>query len=319
MRRQPAVSRADIVRMPSKFTRILTAAAAATLAVLAFAQYAHAQTRDSGCPDGLMRRSEAGTGMLLLDSTVPGCYLPAPRMSADIAVDISGPIARTKVTQRFENPADGWVEGVYVFPLPETAAVDTLKMKIGERLIEGQIKERQEARRVYEAAKAEGRKTSLVEEERPNIFTNSVANIGPHETVVVQIEYQESLRFDAARYHLRVPLVVAPRFNPAPSALLVQFDKGAAVRVTDPVPDRDRLDSPVVRPEFGKINPASLTVQLHASFPLGPIVSGSHKISVVRNAEGEASIGLSDGDVPADRDFTLDFADRKSTRLNSSH
>ena len=166
-------------------------------------------------------------------------------MAADFTIDISGPVARTRVTQRFENPADGWVEGVYLFPLPEGAAVDTLKMKIGERLIEGQIKERQEARQIYEAAKAEGKRASLVEQERPNIFTNSVANIGPHETIVVQIEYQESLRFDAGRYHLRVPLVVAPRFNPAPSATPCALSRRRAVRASSiPCPTGTGLKRP---------------------------------------------------------------------------
>src|SRR6185436_19303328 len=152
--------------------------------------------------------------------------------------------ARTKVTQRFQNPADGWIEGIYVFTLPEGAAVDTLKMKIGEHFIEGQIEERGQARQIYEAAKSEGRKASLVEQERPNVFTNQVANIGPHETIAVQIEYQESLRFDAGRYHLRVPLVVAPRFSPPPRVSLVQYDSVARLTRSDPVPDRDRLNAP---------------------------------------------------------------------------
>src|SRR5262249_7535617 len=154
----------------------------------------------SACDAGLMRPSEAGSGTFLLKTKTPGCYLPAPRVAADISVDVSGPTARTTVIQRFENPSDGWVEGIYVFPLPETAAVDTIKMQIGDRFIEGEVKERQQARAIYEAAKAQGAKASLVEQERPNVFTNSVANIGPHDAILVRIEYQQSLRFDAGRY-----------------------------------------------------------------------------------------------------------------------
>ena len=99
-------------------------------------------------------------------------------------------------TQRFVNPTAQWREGVYVFPLPELAAVDHLKMHVGERVIEGIIKERGEAKRTYDAAKTEGRKATLVEQERPNMFTTSVANIGPNEEIVVAIEYQETLRYD---------------------------------------------------------------------------------------------------------------------------
>ena len=107
---------------------------------------------------------------------------------------MSGPTARARVTQIFRNPTEGWVEAVYVYPLPEGGAVDSLKMVIGDRVVIGDIKERKEARAIYEEAKAAGRKTTLLEQERPNLFTNSVANIGPGETVLVQIEYQEPVR-----------------------------------------------------------------------------------------------------------------------------
>jgi hypothetical protein len=142
-----------------------------------------------------------------------------------------------------------------------------------------------------------------------HIFTNNVANIGPHETIAVQIEYQESLRFDHGRYQMRVPLVVAPRFSPSPAPVLAQFTAGSLGLVrSDPVPDRDRLVAPVVRPEWGKINPVSLTVNLEAGFPLGDVASDSHKLSIVRNGTTAASVGLTDGDVPSDRDFTFSFA-----------
>ncbi len=106
---------------------------------------------------------------------------------------------------------------MYVFPLPELSAVDHLTMRIGEREIEGQIKERAEARRSYETAKAEGRKTTLVEQERPNLFTTNVANIGPGEEILVALEYEETLHYDngtstcASRLRLRHATFRAPR------------------------------------------------------------------------------------------------------------
>src|SRR5262249_44954661 len=143
-------------------------------------------------------------------------YVEAPLAATDVDLVVSGPTARARVTQIFHNPTDGWVEAVYVYPLPAGGAVDTLKMVIGERIIVGDIKDRKAAREIYEQAKAEGRKASLIEQERPNIFTNSVANIGPHEAVVVQIEYQEPVRQSGNEFSLRLPLVVAPRYSPAP-------------------------------------------------------------------------------------------------------
>jgi Ca-activated chloride channel family protein len=296
-------------RAATRFVQITTAIFATLALTIGFSARAPAQPRAT-CPDGLMRAGEAGTGVLLLRTREPGCYLPAPRVAANVEVAISGPVARTRVTQRFENPSNGWVEGIYVFPLPEAAAVDMLKMQIGERFIEGVIKERQEARRIYEEAKAEGRKASLVEQERPNVFTNQVANIAPHDAIVVQIEYQESLRFDVDKYHLRVPMVVAPRYSPRPQppAMAQLVAMGEPVRApADPVPDRERLESPLVPPQLGTVNPVTLTVALETGFPLGVVESESHDISVARNGTSGASVAIR-GEVPADRDFTLSFA-----------
>lgn len=277
------------------------------LLLLDFAERARAETIGCG-GDGMMGIDDAGTGTLLLRTATPGRYLPAPRVATDIKVDISGNVARTRVTQRFTNPADGWAEGIYVFPLPDTAAVDTLKMQIGDRFIEGEIKERQEARAIYEAAKAEGKKASLMEQERPNVFTNSIANIGPGETVIVQIEYQEALGFNEGKFSLRVPLVVAPRYTPKPTAMLVHCSNGGiGLNISDPVPDHDRLEAPVLRPEVGKINPVALTINLEAGFPLGTIESASHKIAVRRNGDTGAAITLKEGEEPADKDFVLTF------------
>ena len=118
------------------------------------------------------------------------------------------------VTQEFLNPTAGWLEGVYVFPLPEGAAVDAMRLQVGERVIEGQIREREEARRTYQQAQQTGKKASLLEQERPNVFTISVANIGPAEAVVVDIEYQEVVRYDQGEFRLRFPMVVGPRYIP---------------------------------------------------------------------------------------------------------
>ena len=122
---------------------------------------------------------DVGTGALLFKTKEEGKYIEAPTVAADVKMDVSGPVIRSKVTQRFTNPSKKWVEAVYVFPLPEDSGVDTLKIIVGDRFIEGKIKERAEAAQIYEQAKREGKKAGLMEQERPNMFTTSVANIGP--------------------------------------------------------------------------------------------------------------------------------------------
>jgi len=159
--------------------------------------------------------NEAKTGQLLLRTDMPGQYTVAPTVETEVAIEVNGVIARTRLTQVFHNPGDEFVEGIYVFPLPEKAAVDHLWMRIGERAIEGVIQEKEEARQTYEKAKSEGKKAALVEQQRPNLFTNSVAHIGPNEQVRVTIEYQQPLAYDNGEYRLRFPLAVTPRYVPA--------------------------------------------------------------------------------------------------------
>src|SRR5439155_653925 len=125
----------------------------------------------------LLQPGDAKSGSLLLKED--GAYTEAIRLGIDVDITVSGPTLRARVTQVFRNPTKDWVEATYVYPLPTGGAVDTLKMVVGDRVIVGDIKERQQARVIYEEARRAGQKAALTEQERPNIFTNSVANIGP--------------------------------------------------------------------------------------------------------------------------------------------
>ncbi len=225
-----------------------------------------------GPQPAVLKASDARSGTLLLKSDDDGTT-EAIRLGIDVDLTVSGPTVRARVTQIFRNPTQNWVEATYVYPLPPGGAVDTLKMVVGERVIVGEIKERQQARAVYEQARSNGQKAALTEQERPNIFTNSVANIGPGETVLVQIEYQEPVQQSGNEFSLRVPLVVGPRYNPAPVVQSVDFrpdGRGWASTSSDPVPDRDRISPPVLDPaQNGPVNPTAITVRLQAGFPLG--------------------------------------------------
>lgn len=266
-------------------------------------------------PDGtqlaasFVRPNDMNSGALLLPAIREGQYIEAPRLKTEVEIEVNGPVARVSVTQRFENPADGWVEGIYVFPLPEQSAVDTLKMRVGDRLIEGVIKVREEARRVYEEAKRQGKKAALLEQQRDNLFTNNVANIGPGETVIVNIEYQQTIRQDNGLFSLRFPMVVAPRYSPQPIIQTVDFERGGSgFGTVDPVPDRDQIEAPVLDPrENAKINPVSLSVKLAAGFPIGEVESPFHEL-VSRNIdEATRTLTLKNDSVPADRDFVLNW------------
>jgi Ca-activated chloride channel homolog len=248
----------------------------------------------------LVTPNDMQSGGLLLKSSEKGKYLEAPRVATDFTVTVSGPTARTIVTQQFSNPSDGWVEGVYVFPLPDNSAVDTLKIVSGTRVIVGDVKEKQEAKVIYETAKNNGEAAALLEQERPNMFTNSVANIGPHEKVTVQIEYQETIRQSSGTYTLRLPLVVAPRYNPQTIVQTVDFGtKGLGTTKTE-APTPPTMDPALNAP----INPVSITVKLDAGFALGEVKSSYHKIDIADKGSNAREISLN-GIVPADKDFEL--------------
>jgi Ca-activated chloride channel family protein len=258
-------------------------------------------------PVAVVKPSEARSGSLML-KTDDG-YADAIRLGIDVDLTVSGPTVRARVTQIFQNPTQNWVEAIYVYPLPAGGAVDTLKMVVGDRVVVGEIKERQQARVIYEQARREGQKAALTEQERPNIFTNSVANIGPGEIVLVQIEYQEPVQQSGNEFSLRVPMVVGPRYNPAPVVQSVDFRReggGWGTTSTDPVPDRDRISPQVLNPaERAPVNPTAITVRLQAGFPLGEVKSHHHQVKIESPDDSTRVIRLADGVVPADRDFEL--------------
>ena len=233
----------------------------------------------------------------------------APSLDTRIAIGISGVIARVRVEQRFYNPHKDWVEGVYVFPLPQNAAVDRLRMRYGGRLIEGEIQERQQARQNYERARDAGQGAGLLEQQRANVFTTAVANIPPGEAVAIEIEYQHDLAWQDGGFSLRLPLVVAPRYIPGapmPGALH-GFSAHGWAGDTDQVPDASQITPPVAVSANDSLNPVTITVDLNAGLDLAEVVSASHRIDVVRQSHGHYRIGLARGKVPAERDFVLSW------------
>jgi len=264
------------------------------LALAVFIISFEARAAGSGDPGQgtLLLREEAGEGMA------------APLLATDVKMDVSGMVARVHVSQRFMNPTAQWREGVYVFPLPDRAAVDHLTMHIGQRVIEGQIRERTEARRTYETAKFEGHKTALVEQERPNMFTTSVANIGPGEEIIVALEYEETLRYDEGSFRLRFPMAITPRYIPG-AAIDSTSDGAGGSPPALQVPDAERITPPYVPAREGPLNPVTISIDLHAGFPLAKLVSSYHTVDVEELPGHRYRLNLAAGQVPTTRDFEL--------------
>lgn len=250
-------------------------------------------------------------GGLYFATEKPGRVVRAPTLKADVDMAVSGPIVRTRVTQYFENTGDAWVEGIYTYPLPKGSAIDVLKMQVGDRVIEGEIKEKEEAKRTFEKARDEGKRASLVVQRRPNIFSTRIANIGPGETIKVMIEYQDLVEPRDNVFELRFPMVVRPRYNPGVPLDDFQARAGWGFD-TDQVPDGSKLNPAWVDgAEYGH-NPVSLSVALAPGFELAEVDSPSHDVSVTEY-NGGAQINLSEEAVPADQDFILRWTPKSNT------
>ena len=236
-------------------------------------------------------------GTLLLQPRGGGAALPAVRLGTHFEVRVSGAIARTRVVQAFRNSGPDWASATYLYPLPDEAAVDSLKMVVGQRVILGEIRRRAEAAEIYARAEAQGQKAALVEEQRPNMFTNRIANIAPGETVLIEIEYQAPVRVRGGEHSLRLPLVVGPRYLP-PTMAATEAGRADARAITAPIAD-PRTTPP--------LNPVTIEIHLQPGFPIANLISAYHPISSEDGPGGGRIVRLAAGEVPADRDFALSW------------
>ncbi|MGH9930882.1 MAG: VIT domain-containing protein [Pyrinomonadaceae bacterium] len=227
-----------------------------------------------------------------------------PLKHTDVKVEITGFLSRVNVTQEFENPFKEKIEAVYVFPLPANAAVDDMTMVVGERIVRGKILRREEAQAVYDAAKSGGQVASLLNQERPNIFTQSVANILPGESVKITISYVETLKYEAGSYEFSFPMVVGPRYMPG--AAIGQKGSGSSPDTTQ-VPDASSISPKLVTEGMRAGHDISLDIMLDAGVPLDDIRGKSHEVELERVSAHSAHIRLKSGAMIPNKDFVLSY------------
>jgi Ca-activated chloride channel family protein len=230
-----------------------------------------------------------------------------PLKHTGIKTEISGFVARTEVTQEFENALPDAVEAVYVFPLPHESAVDGMSMTVGTREIHAVIKERDEARKIFEQARNTGHTAALLDQERPNIFTQSVTNIPPGGKVEIKLSVIELLKYEAGVYEFAFPLVVGPRYIPGnPTSL---GDHGTMPN-TDQVPDASQISPPVAGVHTAEAHAGhsvSMEINLAAGVPVGDVESTSHKIFADRTGADSYHIKLAHEAVLPNKDFILRY------------
>ncbi|KZZ07048.1 hypothetical protein A3749_16050 [Oleiphilus sp. HI0078] len=221
----------------------------------------------------------------------------ALQLRTHVSIQVVGPISRVSVKQEFYNPSDLWVEGEYSYPLPETAAVDQLRLHIGDRVVEGQVQEKKQAAKTFAKARKEGKKASLLSHRRSNRFRTQLTNIGPNESVTVEFEYQQWLDYKAGQYDLRFPMVSTPTYTST-------VEEGS----------RASLQKGFVFPEnhYRRLaekagNPLSIRLDIDAGIPINAPESNSHQVSINKLDSSRYQIELTGEAELSNRDFLLSW------------
>lgn len=261
--------------------------------------------------------AEPDSGRLVLSSENDDAAVTttdALHLGTDLELTVQGLQAQVLVSQTFKNQTDQWVNATYVYPLAEDSAVSQLTMHVGERVITGEIQEKSKARKTFAAAKASGKKATLIEQQRPNMFRQQVANIAPGETIRVEFGYSQQVMYDAGEFRLRLPLTLTPRY--IPGVVNGQWRKEQTVATgvngwasaTDQVPDAHLITPSQQHVAGGLINPVSLSLQLDAGMPLTRVHSDTHQLTISQPKGNDAGVRLihfAKGEVSMDRDFEI--------------
>ncbi|MDX2427789.1 MAG: marine proteobacterial sortase target protein [Xanthomonadales bacterium] len=225
-------------------------------------------------------------------------------VNTSIQLDITGLVARVEITQQFSNHGSHWAEGIYRFPLPEDATVDRMRIKVGERLLEGEIQEKKSARQTYEKARKSGQTATIVEQQRRNQFETRLANIGPGEVIEITIGYLQNVSYSDFTYSLRLPMTFTPRWEPG------RLSTQEPARVTSPIPL-------LVPAGSGTGHRLKLHARLTSSAQFAAIESRYHDVDI-RQVDDGYTVELLNPDAVSDRDFELSWTPSLQSRPSAS-
>ena len=251
--------------------------------------------------------NDAGTGQFLVRSGQG--WEPALLLETEAEIEVNGPVAEVTITQHFSNRERSFAEGIYVFPLPQDAAIHGMEMIVGHKRIRGVIHEKEAAREIYEKARDEGKRTGLVEQQRPNVFTTSVANIAAGEEVAVEIRYTQVIERDGRRFSLRLPLTITPRYAPADATAEPSSDRsgeqaegGSAGSIPTDIDQAAQRTAAMGEDD----QQARIRARVNTGLPVTDLVSRSHDIRSHRT-DSTINVTLAEQKVAMDKDFLLSW------------
>ena len=260
------------------------------------------------CP-GIARANPEIAGTLFSPATPNEPLIVLPLKRTEVTIEVTGAIAQTQVIQRFHNDLNRPLEAIYLFPLPSEAAITDFEIRLKDRVIHSRVQERKEAKITYEKAKAAGKKVALLDQERPNLFTTSVANLLPGETVEICFTYAETLRFQKDRYDITFPMVVGTRYIP--------FAIDSQGQPHTSVTDASRLNPPVLPPNIHSDHRLSIQVNLHG-LPIQQVTSTTHAIRVThpRSSGTHVSLAKPDGIPHSEFNITVHLEPNQQPELS---
>jgi Ca-activated chloride channel homolog len=241
-----------------------------------------------------------GSGALMAE--IEKKMVPMPLKHTDVRASVSGFIGTVEVTQQFLNPYSEKIEAVYVFPLPHHSAVNEFIMTIGERRIRGIIRERQEAERIYQEARSQGYVASLLTQERPDVFTQRVANIEPGKQIDVDIKYFQTLDYVDGWYEFVFPMVVGPRFNPPGTATGI----GAVARGQSGASGQG-TEVHYLRPDERSSHDISLELDIDAGVAIEEFQCNTHQVASEKLSAERLAVVLAPADSLPNKDFVLRY------------
>lgn len=253
--------------------------------------------------DGLALDELPGCGGLVASEPASGRHVVLPLEHTRVEAEITGALGDVVVTQRFGNPYASKIEAVYVFPLPENGAVRDFTLRVGERLIRGIVRERAEAERIYAQAKRAGKVAALLTQERPNVFTQRVANLEPGKQVDVTLRYVHGLRWIDGAFEFAFPMVVGPRYDPQGTTNGV-----GAVTAASLGSSGQPVEVPYLRQGERSGHDVSIAVRVMGGLPLARVESPTHALrerALPMGSSVVAAYELDERDRIPNQDFVL--------------
>lgn len=239
--------------------------------------------------------ADTNTGEMVFSNNENSITHQSMSQNTSMEVDVSGLMIKVKIRQQFRNNSDQWMNGRYLFPLPETAAVNEYRLRVDDKLIESEVHEKSEAKKIYQTAKANGQQAALVTSQRANLFSTEIANVAAGSLVETELVYYDQVHYEDGTFSLRLPTTLTPRFN----------GKQAETILTDIV-DANLINPPMTHMKREDRDNLTLQMNINAGLPITTIQSSTHDIEWLEHDMGY-EVSLRQGKASMDRDAVISW------------